>query len=66
MKIVNTEKRRKKEEGDTITCDPGSIRKGGQVVKLDLIYVIYGFLGLFLVTGWIQEEVRAWLKNRKR
>ncbi|MGO5166348.1 MULTISPECIES: hypothetical protein [unclassified Candidatus Paralachnospira] len=35
-------------------------------MKLDLIYVIYGFLGLILLIGWIQEEVRAWLKNRKR
>ena len=35
-------------------------------MKLDLIYVIYGFLGMFLLAGWIQEEVRAWLKNRKR
>lgn len=35
-------------------------------MKLDLIYVIYGFLGMFLVAGWIQEEVRAWLRARKR
>lgn len=35
-------------------------------MKLDLIYVIYGFLGLFLVAGWIQEEVRAWLRMRRR
>ena len=33
---------------------------------LDLIYVIYGFLGLILLIGWIQEEVRAWLRMRKR
>lgn len=30
-------------------------------MKLDLIHVI-----LLLLIGWIQEEVRAWLKNRKR
>lgn len=35
-------------------------------MKLDLIYVIYGLVGLILLVGWIQEEVRAWLKNRKR
>lgn len=35
-------------------------------MKLDLIYVIYGFVGLLLLIGWIQEEVRAWLRMRKR
>ena len=35
-------------------------------MKLDLIYVIYGLLGLILLSGWIQEEVRAWLRTRKR
>lgn len=35
-------------------------------MKLDLIYVIYGFVGLILLIGWVQEEVRAWLRMRKR
>ena len=35
-------------------------------MKLDLIYVIYGFLGLLLLIGWIQEEERAWLRMRRR
>ena len=35
-------------------------------MKLDLIYVIYGLVGLLLLIGWVQEEVRAWLRTKKR
>lgn len=35
-------------------------------MKLDLIYVMYGIVGLILLIGWIQEEVRFWWKARKR
>lgn len=31
----------------------------------DLIYVVYGIVGLILLIGWIQEEVRFWWRSKK-